>query len=153
MSAVRWQLTAWSGLSCDRLYALLRLRSAIFVVEQNCVFLDLDGLDRHCDHLCGFDAQGELVAYARLLPPGVKHAEAAIGRIVVAPPRRGTGLGHALMRQALAACAERYPGQAVLIEAQQHLEPFYAHHGFATIGSPYLEDGIPHVHMRLPPPG
>lgn len=152
MNPIRWQWYAWNEWSNDVLYEALRLRSAIFVVEQNCVFLDMDGADPQCLHLCGFAADNRLVAYARLVPPGLKYPGAAIGRVVVAPSARGTGAGHELMRQAMAGCAERYPGCEVFIGAQQHLETYYGRHGFRQFGEPYLEDGIPHIDMRSDPP-
>jgi ElaA protein len=146
MSAVRWRWQAWSELTPDVLYAFLRLRSAIFVVEQDCVFPDMDGRDPHCEHLCGWRGD-ELVAYLRLVPPGVRTPEVALGRVVVAASARGTGLGRAAMREGLARCAARYPGQPVKVSAQAHLEAFYASLGFATVGAPYDEDGILHVDM------
>ncbi len=152
MRPIRWHWYAWNEWSNDVLYAAMRLRSAIFVVEQNCVFQDMDGLDPQCLHLCGFAPEGELVAYARLVPPGVKYPGVAIGRVVVALSERGTGLGHELMRRALGGCTERVPGIEVFIGAQKHLERYYGGHGFRQYGEPYLEDGIPHIDMRSSPP-
>lgn len=146
----RWQWYAWGELTPDVLYAFLRLRSAIFVVEQNCVFPEMDGRDPQCEHLCGWN-DGDLVAYLRLVPPAVRTKEVSLGRVVVAPAARGTGLGRAVMREGLARCAARYPGQPVKVSAQQHLERFYAGLGFVTTGAPYDEDGIAHVDMVKPP--
>ena len=151
MNPIRWHWYAWNEWSNDLLYAALRLRSAIFVVEQNCVFLDMDGLDAQCRHLCGFDADGELLAYARLVPPGLKYPGVSIGRVVVSAGARGSGLGHELMRQAKAGCAEHYPDSEVFIGAQQHLESYYTRHGFRPYGEPYLEDGILHIDLRSGP--
>lgn len=142
----RWQWYGWADLTPDVLYAVLRLRSAIFVVEQDCVFPEMDGRDPQCEHLCGWNGT-ELVAYLRLVPPAVRTKEVSLGRVVVARPARGTGLGRAVMREGLARCAQRYPGQPVKVSAQQHLERFYASLGFVTAGAPYDEDGIPHVDM------
>jgi ElaA protein len=129
-----------------QVHDLLQLRSRVFVVEQACVFLDADGLDPRCVHgLCTRD--GVLVATARLVPPGLKHALPAIGRVVTAPEARRTGLGRALMAAALSEVGRRYPGQGVYLSAQRHLEGFYASLGFRTSGAPYDEDGIPHVDM------
>jgi ElaA protein len=149
----RWH--RWNELSADTLYAFLKLRSDIFVVEQNCVFSEMDGIDPQCEHMTATDAQGELLAYLRLVPPGVKrpHSESpaaagpAIGRVIVAPTARGTGLGRGVMLQALAYCAPRYPQQPISLSGQQHLEAFYASLGFVTQSPPYLEDGIWHVDM------
>ena len=125
----------------------MRLRSAIFVVEQQCVFLDMDGLDPACSHLCGTDGAGELLAYARLLAPGVKYPEASFGRVVVAEAARGRQLGRALMLEALRLTAERHPGSAIRIGAQQRLQGFYSSLGFVQTGDAYLEDGIWHIDM------
>jgi ElaA protein len=143
---LRWTWHAWTDLTPDVLYAFLRLRSAIFVVEQDCVFPEMDGRDPQCEHLCGWDG-AELVAYLRLVPPAVRTAEVSLGRVVVAQPARGAGLGRAAMHEGLARCAQRYPGQPVKVSAQQHLEEFYRGLGFARVGEPYDEDGIRHVDM------
>jgi len=148
--SLRWSWHGWAELTPDVLYAILRLRSAIFVVEQDCVFPDMDGRDPHCDHLCGW-RDGELTAYLRLVPPGVRTPEVALGRVVVAQPARGSGLGRAVMLEGLKRCAERYPRQPVKVSAQQHLEAFYQSLGFATAGQAYLEDGIWHVDMVKAP--
>jgi ElaA protein len=148
--ALRWTWHEWATLTPDVLYAFLRLRSAIFVVEQNCVFPDMDGRDPQCEHLCGWD-DGTLAAYLRLVPPGVRTPEVALGRVVVARSARSTGLGRAVMREGLARCAQRYPGQPVKVSAQQHLEKFYGSLGFVTVGAPYDEDGILHVDMVRSP--
>lgn len=147
MTSLRWTWHAWRDLTPDTLYALLRLRSAIFVVEQNCVFPDMDGRDPACEHLCGWGSDGELTAYLRLVPPGVRTPEVALGRVVVAAAARGRGLGRAAMLEGLRRCAERYPGEPVKVSAQAHLEPFYQSLGFRTVGAPYDEDGILHVDM------
>ena len=144
---LRWTWQRWSELTPDTLYALLRLRSAIFVVEQNCVFSDMDGRDPACEHLCGWDEAGALTAYLRLVPPGVRTPEVSLGRVVVAAAARGRGLGRAVMEEGLRGCAQRYPGKPVKVSAQQHLEEFYRSLGFRTVGDAYMEDGIPHVDM------
>ncbi|EIT70402.1 MULTISPECIES: GNAT family N-acetyltransferase [Hydrocarboniphaga] len=148
----------WRDLKPDTLYAFLKLRSDIFVVEQNCVFSDMDGIDPLCEHLCASAADGRLLAYLRLVPPGVARphslspaqAGPAIGRVVVEASQRGTGLGRRLMQQALVHCDRRYAGQAVFLSGQQHLEAFYASLGFTRCSDPYLEDGIAHVDMQRP---
>ena len=145
-----WRVFRWNEWTNDQLYEAMRLRSQIFVVEQNCVFPDMDGIDPCCEHLCGTDAAGQLMAYSRLLPPGLKAPEASIGRVVVHEAVRGRSVGRQLMRESLAACRARFPQTPILIGAQQHLERFYGSFGFVTISAPYLEDGISHVDMRLP---
>lgn len=147
-ASCRWRWHHWRELDPDTIYAFLKLRSDIFVVEQNCAFSDMDGLDPHCEHLCGSGESGQLFAYLRLLPPGAKSAEPALGRLVVAAAARGSGLARAAMREGILRCRARYPDQAIFLSAQKHLAGFYASLGFATIGAAYLEDGIPHVDMR-----
>ena len=144
---IRWNWYAWAALPPDLLYAFLKLRSDIFVVEQNCVFSDMDGLDAQCEHLCGFDGNGQLLAYLRLLPPGLKHAECSLGRLVTAADARRLGLAREAMRRGLQRAAEKHPGHTVRLGGQQYLEGFYASLGFVTAGAPYLEDGILHVDM------
>lgn len=148
--AIHWRLWQWNEWSNDLMYAAMQLRSAIFVVEQNCVFPDMDGLDSACTHLCGCDEHGRLLAYARLLAPGVKYDEASIGRVVTAGEARGRKVGHALMAEAVRLSSERHPGVPIKIGAQRYLEGFYGSFGFQTISEPYLEDGIWHIDMRRP---
>lgn len=147
---VAWTALPLSALPPHSVYALLQLRCSVFVVEQACAYLDPDGRDLADGvlQLLGHDASGALTACARLLPPGVAYEQPSIGRVVVAPAARGRGLAHALMRESLRLCAAHWPGRPVLLGAQQHLAGFYAQHGFAVVSEPYLEDGIPHVHMR-----
>lgn len=138
----------FDALTTRELYALLKLRSEVFVVEQNCVFLDLDDHDEASEHLLMHDAQGQLVGYSRLLPPGEKYAEPSIGRVVVSPGVRATGAGRRLMAESVRGARERYPALPNLIWAQHHLERFYSSFGFVTETEPELEDGIPHIKMR-----
>lgn len=144
---------AFDTLTVAELYAVLRLRSEVFVVEQNCVFLDMDNSDAEAMHLMGHahDAQGELVAYARCFGPGVKYAEASIGRVITAPQARAGGLGHVLMREAVRALQAHWGPQPIRIGAQARLQAFYEQHGFVREGEPYIEDGIPHIEMLRPP--
>jgi ElaA protein len=141
-----WRLMSFNDLRVVELYEVLRLRSAVFVVEQQCVYQDMDGLDQKAMHLLGVQG-GELQAYARCLEPGVKFAEASIGRVLVRQRARATGLGHALMEQAVLATAQVWGPQAIRIGAQAHLAGFYARHGFKDVGQPYVEDGIAHLEM------
>ena len=139
----------FNSLTATDLYALLKLRSEVFVVEQNCVFLDLDDHDQASEHLLMHKADGDLIGYARLLPPGEKYAEPSIGRVVVSPTVRSTGAGRRLMAEAVRHARARYPSLPNLIWAQHHLERFYASFGFVTESEPELEDGILHVKMKL----
>ena len=136
-------------LTTIELYRLLQLRVEVFVVEQSCYYQELDGKDceERTRHLLGYREQ-ELVAYARLLAPGVSYPEfASIGRVIVAPQARGSRLGNQLMERAIAVCETCWPQQPIKISAQQHLQSFYQRHQFKTVSEPYLEDDIPHVAM------
>ena len=146
-----WICKHHADLAPAELHALLQLRSAVFVVEQNCAFQDIDGQDLRGEtaHLMAWE-DGRLAAYCRLLDPARDaNGEAVIGRVIVAPAWRGTGLGHELMRRALAEVRSRWPRAGVYLGAQAHLRGFYGAHGFAVATPEYLEDGIPHVGMRL----
>jgi ElaA protein len=149
-ASVSWRCLPFEGLSLTELYAVLQLRSAVFVVEQTCVFQDMDGLDPACHHLLGHDASGQLLAYARLVPQGLAFAEASVGRVVTAHAGRGRALGHALMSQACTALTHLWGSQPIRIGAQAHLQGFYGQHGFATDSAEYMEDGIAHVEMLRP---
>ena len=148
---VQWRCLPFAALSADTLYRLLRLRSEVFVVEQNCVFLDMDGLDPQCLHVLGevLDVDGtiHLQASTRLVPPGLAFAEASIGRVVTAPAARGGGIGHALMSESVRLLEQLWGPQPIRIGAQAHLESFYNRHGFVSDNKPYIEDGIPHLEM------
>ena len=147
-----WRFQAFDALTVAELYAVLRLRSEVFVVEQNCVFLDMDNSDAQAMHLMGqaVEAPGELVAYARCFGPGVKYAEASIGRVITASQARAGGLGHVLMREAVRAVQAHWGPQPIRIGAQARLQAFYEQHGFVREGEPYIEDGIPHIEMLRP---
>lgn len=149
MESMRWHAAPFAELSVDELYELLALRQRVFVVEQSCPYLDCDGKDRSAFHLLGRDAEGVLVAYARLLPPGASFAEAAIGRVVTAPEVRRSGAGRELMREAIARTRALYGPGPIRIGAQRYLERFYEELGFHIASAPYDEDGIPHVEMLL----
>ena len=144
-----WTLKPFDELILTELYELLRLRVAVFVVEQNCVFQDIDRQDMDAHHLLGYNEAGELAAYARLFAVGKCYPEAAsIGRVIVAQPFRQYGLGRELMRQALAHSDALFGPQPNKMGAQQHLEAFYNEFGYEQCGPMYVEDGIPHIPMR-----
>jgi ElaA protein len=143
---------AWlrfAELGVDNLYDALALRCRVFVLEQG-PYLDPDGLDQHSAHLLGRDTAGVLQAYLRLVDPGLRYVEPAIGRVVTSPETRGTGLGRLLVAEGVARCVRAWPGQGIRISAQAHLERFYGEFGFARAGEPYLEDDIPHLEMLRP---
>lgn len=141
-----WRCQAFDALAPQSLYELLRLRTEVFVIEQNCVFQDMDGADPACHHLLG-ERGGALLAYARLVPVGLKFAEASIGRVVSDPAARGTGLGHVLMREAVARLHALWGERPIRIGAQARLQGFYRQHGFEPEGPIYIEDGIDHIEM------
>ena len=143
---IDWQISRFDELTPRALYALLQARQDVFVLEQQCLFQDLDDADEKALHLLG-SVEGKLVAYLRIFAPGVKHAEVCIGRVLTTRDVRRTGAGRLLMAEGLRHVEERFPGQRVRIGAQQYLEAFYASFGFATVSAPYDEDGIPHVEM------
>lgn len=136
------------------LYEILALRQRVFVVEQNCIYSDLDGLDDRCRHLWIRDATagaGAIAAYLRILPAGLAFAEPSLGRVIVSTTTRGTGLGRELMRQGLARLFGHHGRQPVRIGAQAYLLRFYESLGFRRAGADYLEDGISHLEMLLVP--
>lgn len=150
--ALRWQWARMQDLSSVALYAALAARQQAFAVEQDCAYLDADGLDLHAWHLLGWAAEpaaAGLVAYLRVVDPGRKFAEPSIGRVLTIAARRGIGIGRTLMQEGIARTALVWPGQPIRIAAQQRLESFYASLGFRSVSAPYAEDGIPHVDMLL----
>lgn len=143
-----WQWCRLGELSAEQLYAVLAARVAIFVVEQNCAYQDLDGLDCDAEHLIAWSG-AEVAGYLRVLAPGTRFADPSIGRIITTKPFRGSGLGRVLVAKGIERTRLRYPGLPVRISAQHYLEKFYGEFGFATVSAPYLEDNIPHVEMVL----
>jgi ElaA protein len=149
MSGITWRFVPFDALTTRELYEVLQLRSEVFVVEQACVFQDLDGADAQAMHLLG-TVEGRLAAYARCFSAGVKFSEASIGRVVTRNEVRGSGAGHVLMKQAITCLTQHWGPQAIRIGAQARLEQFYRQHGFTKTGAPYSEDGIPHIEMLRP---
>jgi ElaA protein len=148
VTELRWRCLPFDALHARTLYALLQLRTEVFVMEQACIFQDMDGADAACFHLLGEAADtGVLVASARLVPAGLKFSEASIGRVVTRPDARGGGLGHVLMREAVSALHGLWGVQPIRIGAQARLEAFYRQHGFVPDGGIYIEDGIDHIEM------
>jgi ElaA protein len=143
-----WTCKPFAELTPDELYAILRLRSEVFVVEQNCVFLDMDNKDQQCHHLMGWQ-DGELLGYTRLLRAGISYVESSIGRVVTSPAARGLGVGRDLMRKSIDTIYTLYGKQPIRIGAQCYLINFYESFGFVQKGEIYLEDGIEHIEMLL----
>jgi ElaA protein len=140
-----WHRSGFADLPGSTLYAILALRSRVFVVEQRCVYNDIDGLDDRSEHLWAQDG-ARIVAYLRIVDAGAKYVERSIGRVVVAEDYRAHGLGKQLMQRGLAAVG----AAPIRIQAQAHLERFYDELGFRRVSEPYVEDGIPHVDMLKP---
>ena len=137
----------FSLLSVHELYQVLRLRSEVFVVEQKCIFQDLDNKDQHCLHVLMVDV--DLKAYARLVPPGMSYLEMSIGRVITDPAIRGTGAGKRLMKFAIEQCYHHYGKGPIKIGAQCYAAKFYGLFGFMQSGDVYDEDGIDHIEMIL----
>ena len=145
---LEWQWCRLGELSAEQVYAVLAARVAIFVVEQNCAYQELDGLDGEAEHLIVWSGK-EVAGYLRVLGPGTRFEDPSIGRIITTQPFRGSGLGREVVAKGLERTRMRYPGRPVRISAQKYLEKFYRDFGFVTVSEPYLEDGIPHVEMVL----
>lgn len=133
-------------LTTAELYELLQLRSEVFVVEQDCVYQDIDGKDQNALHILGY-RNDRLVAYTRCFDRGFYFEEAAIGRVLVRKNARNFGYGHDIMKASLEAIRKNYKTDSIKLSAQQYLLKFYESHGFVAIGEGYLEDGIPHIAM------
>ena len=150
---IAWRFARFEELDAREVHDILQARSAVFVVEQDCVFQDVDGADPRCWHLVGRPppggegASGPVQAYCRLVPPGLKFAEASIGRVLTTDAGRRKGLGRELMAEALRRAQLLWPGQPLRIGAQQYLERFYGEFGFTKCSEPYDEDGIMHIEM------
>jgi ElaA protein len=144
---LKWKIKRFEALSVVELYNLLQLRSEVFVVEQNCVYQDVDGKDSKALHLIG-EEDGKTIAYARLFKPKDYFEEASIGRVVVKETYREKKLGHILMKEAIQAIKSEFHETKITISAQLYLKKFYESHGFIQTSETYLEDDIPHIQMK-----
>lgn len=145
---IRFICKVFQELSLEELYAMMVLRQEVFVVEQDCVYLDADGKDQEAWHLLGLDENESLVAYLRILPKGLSYEKyPSIGRVVSSDKVRGEGVGKLLLERALQESEKLFPGQGVKISAQVYLLKFYQSFGFEATDDEYLEDGIPHIAM------
>ena len=145
--SIEWQCLRLGDMQPLALHRMLRARQEVFVLEQNCVYLDADDADEQAWHLAGWAADWQLMACARIIAPGVKYPEASIGRVLTARAARGSGLGRELLHRAIERAAALHPGMGLRISAQRYLTRFYGDFGFVVAGEPYLEDGIAHVEM------
>ncbi|WP_066223018.1 GNAT family N-acetyltransferase [Formosa haliotis] len=136
----------FSELNIHELYALLQLRSEVFVVEQDCIYQDIDGKDNKALHVLGFK-NNQLVAYTRIFRAGDYFEKASIGRVIVKETERTHKYGYDIMNASIQAVSDQFNEDVIKISAQKHLEPFYNNLGFIKNSEPYLEDGIPHIAM------
>lgn len=145
---MHFTLKHYRDLSLDELYAFMRLRQRVFVLEQRCAFVDCDDQDQESWHLMGYDDKGTLAAYSRLLPVGLSYpGYASIGRVVSEPALRREGYGRMLMEESVKRCSELFPGAPLKIGAQLYLKKFYEGYGFQAVGEVYIEDDIEHIKM------
>lgn len=142
-----FKIKRFKELSIEDLYYLLQLRSEVFVVEQNCVYQDLDGKDFKAIHVIGYN-NDEIAAYTRIFDKGYYFDEASIGRVVVSPKYRDKKWGFQLMKVSIDAVKESFNETAITISAQQYLTRFYQSLGFVQTSEMYLEDDIPHIQMK-----
>ena len=144
---MNWKYVSFDDLSVAELYAILQLRYEVFVIEQNCIYQDADNKDQKSFHLMCWDGD-KLVAYCRILPPGLSYKDPSIGRVVSSPVYRNEGHGRELMKLAIIKAHEQFNCKTITISAQLYLEKFYSSLGFVKVSEPYLEDNIPHIQME-----
>ena len=147
LPAIDWRHARLEALRPRELQRIHMARQQVFAVEQHCVFQDADAIDEGSTHLAAWSATGDLLAYARIVDPGLKYAEPSIGRVLTTAATRGSGLGRELLRRAVELACSAFAGRGIRISAQHRLERFYAQAGFETVGEPYLEDELPHIEM------
>lgn len=136
----------FNELSTSELYAILNLRNEVFIVEQQCVYLDVDHKDLNCYHLCLYD-NNILAGYSRILPKGLSYEDVSFGRVVISPKYRGKGLGKTIVQETLNACEKLFGNVQIKIGAQLYLLDLYKFFNFEAINEPYDEDGITHIDM------
>jgi ElaA protein len=151
MTPLHWVVKHFNELTPHELYFIMQLRSEVFVVEQNCTYQDADNKDLKAHHFMGFNNEGQLMAYTRLLPPDVSYKEASIGRVVTHADVRRLGAGKELMNRSINACYKLFGTDVIRIGAQLYLQKFYESFGFEKSSDVYLEDGIEHIEMCLKP--
>lgn len=150
---MQWETLSFLELDTDQLYAILKVRQEVFVIEQKCFYLDTDDVDQVSYHVIGRDEQGAIIAYARLIPAGVSYAEVSMGRVLVVEKERGKGLGRQLTQRCLDEATRIWGAQPLRLSAQAYLVKFYEDFGFNTVGEEYLDAGIPHIEMLRPTSG
>ncbi|MDR9399592.1 GNAT family N-acetyltransferase [Salibacter sp.] len=147
MEEIKWFSKKLEELSARELHKLLQFRVSVFVVEQNCPYQECDDKDLKAIHLFGQNRNGEIVACARILPPGVSYSEPSVGRVAVHADFRMGGIGNEVMRKTIRFIEEFYNEKTIRISAQQYLKQFYSDLGFEQVSEMYLEDDIPHIEM------
>lgn len=147
MSNIIWKIKTFEEFTVPELYNLLKARSEVFVVEQNCVYLDADGYDQQAIHVWAEDEEGEILAYCRVFDKGIKYEETSLGRVITTEKGRGRSLGKQLIQYAVETIENRYHTSEIRISAQDYLLKFYGNFGFVDTGKKYLEDDIPHTEM------
>lgn len=144
---LQWKIKPFEALLAEELYAVLQLRNKVFIVEQNCIYHDIDGKDQKALHLIG-EFDHKVVAYARLFKPGDYFENASIGRVVIDPGFRDRKWGHEMMLEAISGIQSHFGEEKITISAQQYLQHFYEKQGFVQTSAMYLEDDIPHIEMK-----
>ncbi|MFA6060516.1 MAG: GNAT family N-acetyltransferase [Taibaiella sp.] len=144
---MNWYIKSFDELNTIELYKILQLRCAVFIVEQNCPYQDLDDKDLKATHIWSSDSDGNVTAYCRILPAGISYTEPSIGRVATAATARNTGMGRILMQKAISFIHDTWNQPAIRISAQLYLDKFYTSLGFETVSEPYMEDNIPHIEM------
>ena len=145
-----WETCPFKSLSVEKLYEIIQLRQEIFVVEQDCPYIDADGIDLKCIHISGYH-KNKLIAYSRIMPPGINYKEASIGRIITKKEHRGHGVGYQLVSISIEEIYKNYGNQPIRLSGQTYARAFYEKLGFISEGKEYLEDGIPHISLVKPP--
>ena len=145
---IEFKIKPFNELSTPELYEILKLRIEVFVVEQNCIYQDIDGKDSKAIHVLGY-YNGDLAAYCRIFDAGYYFDEASIGRVIVSPRYRDKKFGHDLMKVAIEAVDANFNKKQITISAQMYLQKFYESHGFVKTSEMYLEDDIPHIQMKI----
>jgi len=148
---LNWQCKNFEDLSVHELYQITKVRQAVFVIEQNCIYPDLDDIDQQCLHLFATSSTDHLkvIAYLRIVPPALKYPQASIGRVLTTSQSRGTGAGISLITKAIEKVRQEYPHSDIKISAQLYLQNFYQRFGFKKVSDVYDEDGIEHISMLL----
>lgn len=148
-TSLQWHCRSFAELSVEELYGILKLRQDVFIIEQNCLYADIDELDEQCQHVYAVDRK-RIKAYLRCIPPA-NGTEPALGRVLVAEDARRRGIARVLMQRGIAYLQNEYPGRKIKVAAQCYLQMFYESLGFVRTSEPYMEDGIAHIDMHLEP--